>query len=136
MVIPDSHLVQGARCHRVARARSDGPITRRRLPEDQYLQNQQLSHPQNTGPPWLCGPDQQRALPAGFVATPPALWVCRLERRVAFLDCPDTNCCLGCSRFRVELVILDNKFDADTAIRNAEKFVAKRVDLVLEFQAE
>ena len=36
----------------------------------------------------------------------------------------------------VELIILDNRFDADTAIRNAEEFVAKRVDLVLEFQAE
>jgi ribose transport system substrate-binding protein len=36
----------------------------------------------------------------------------------------------------VELVILDNHFDAETAIRNAEEFVTKRVDLVLEFQAE
>ena len=36
----------------------------------------------------------------------------------------------------VELVVLDNHFDAETAIRNAEEFVAKRVDLVLEFQAE
>lgn len=36
----------------------------------------------------------------------------------------------------VELVILDNKFDPEIAIRNAEEFVAKRVDLVLEFQVE
>jgi ribose transport system substrate-binding protein len=36
----------------------------------------------------------------------------------------------------VELLILDNHFDAETAIRNAEEFVNKRVDLVLEFQAE
>jgi ribose transport system substrate-binding protein len=36
----------------------------------------------------------------------------------------------------VELLILDNRFDAETAIRNAEEFVAQRVDLVLEFQAE
>ena len=36
----------------------------------------------------------------------------------------------------VELLILDNHFDAETAIRNAEEFVEKRVDLVLEFQAE
>jgi ribose transport system substrate-binding protein len=36
----------------------------------------------------------------------------------------------------VELVILDNQFDPDIAIRNAEEFVAKRVDLVLEFQVE
>ena len=36
----------------------------------------------------------------------------------------------------VELLILDNRFDPDTAIRNAEEFVAKRVDLVLELQVE
>jgi ribose transport system substrate-binding protein len=36
----------------------------------------------------------------------------------------------------VELIVLDNHFDATTAIRNAEEFVAKRVDLVLEFQVE
>jgi ribose transport system substrate-binding protein len=36
----------------------------------------------------------------------------------------------------VELLILDNRFDPDAAIQNAEEFVAKRVDLVLEFQVE
>jgi ribose transport system substrate-binding protein len=36
----------------------------------------------------------------------------------------------------VELIVLDNHFDANIAIRNAEEFVAKRVDLVLEFQVE
>ena len=36
----------------------------------------------------------------------------------------------------VELIVLDNHYDADTAIRNAEEFVQKRVDLVLEFQVE
>ena len=36
----------------------------------------------------------------------------------------------------VELLVLDNRFDADTALRNAEEFVAQRVDMVLEFQAE
>lgn len=36
----------------------------------------------------------------------------------------------------VELVMLDNRFDAETAIRNAEEFISQRVDLVLEFQAE
>ena len=35
----------------------------------------------------------------------------------------------------VELLVLDNRFDPDVAIRNAEEFVARRVDLVLEFQA-
>lgn len=36
----------------------------------------------------------------------------------------------------VELSILDNQFDPDVAVRNAAEFVAKRVDLVLEFQVE
>jgi ribose transport system substrate-binding protein len=36
----------------------------------------------------------------------------------------------------VELTVLDNQFDANIAIRNAEEFVTKRVDLVLEFQVE
>lgn len=36
----------------------------------------------------------------------------------------------------VELITLDNRFDPDAAVRNAEEFVAKRVDLVLEFQVE
>ena len=36
----------------------------------------------------------------------------------------------------VELLILDNRFDPDVAIQNAEEFVVKRVDLVLEFQVE
>lgn len=36
----------------------------------------------------------------------------------------------------VELLMLDNRYDADTAVENAEKFVAKRVDLAIEFQVE
>lgn len=36
----------------------------------------------------------------------------------------------------VELVILDNRFDPNVAVRNAEEFVNRRVDLVLEFQVE
>src|SRR5215469_18589597 len=36
----------------------------------------------------------------------------------------------------IELVTLDNRFDTETAIHNAHEFVDKRVDLVLEFQAE
>ncbi len=36
----------------------------------------------------------------------------------------------------IELLILDNRYDPDVAIQNAEEFVAKRVDLVLEFQVE
>ena len=36
----------------------------------------------------------------------------------------------------VELIMLDNKYDPAVAVRNAEEFVEKRVDLVLEFQVE
>ncbi len=36
----------------------------------------------------------------------------------------------------VELLMLDNRYDPDVAVHNAEEFVAKRVDLVLEFQVE
>ena len=36
----------------------------------------------------------------------------------------------------VDLLILDNCYDAATAIKNAEEFVRSRVDLVIEFQVE
>ncbi len=36
----------------------------------------------------------------------------------------------------VELLLLDNRYDPGFAIQNAEEFVAKRVDLALEFQVE
>jgi ribose transport system substrate-binding protein len=36
----------------------------------------------------------------------------------------------------VELIVLDNRYDASIAVKNAEEFVAKRVDLALEFQVE
>ncbi len=36
----------------------------------------------------------------------------------------------------IEVLLLDNRFDSETAVRNAEEFAQKRVDLVLEFQAE
>ncbi|MDE1176449.1 MAG: substrate-binding domain-containing protein [Edaphobacter sp.] len=34
----------------------------------------------------------------------------------------------------IDLVVLDNKYDAATAIQNAEEFVRSKVDLVIEFQ--
>lgn len=36
----------------------------------------------------------------------------------------------------VELMIRDNRYDAETAIRNAKEFVSEAVDLVIEFQIE
>jgi ribose transport system substrate-binding protein len=36
----------------------------------------------------------------------------------------------------VDLLVLDNRYDAATALKNAEEFVRSRVDLVIEFQVE
>lgn len=36
----------------------------------------------------------------------------------------------------IDLMILDNCYDAATAVRNVEEFVASKVDLVIEFQVE
>jgi ribose transport system substrate-binding protein len=36
----------------------------------------------------------------------------------------------------IELVVRDNRYDADTAIRNANEFVTEAVDLIIEFQIE
>lgn len=36
----------------------------------------------------------------------------------------------------IDLLLLDNRFDTETAVRNAEEFVEKHVDLVFEFQTE
>ncbi len=36
----------------------------------------------------------------------------------------------------IELLILDNRYDAGTALRNAERFIQERVDLVIEFQID
>jgi ribose transport system substrate-binding protein len=36
----------------------------------------------------------------------------------------------------IELFLLDNRFETEMAVRNAEEFASRRVDLVLEFQAE
>lgn len=36
----------------------------------------------------------------------------------------------------VDLLVLDNRYDAGTALRNADEFVAHRVDLVIEFQID
>ncbi|HSS99779.1 MAG TPA: substrate-binding domain-containing protein [Terriglobales bacterium] len=36
----------------------------------------------------------------------------------------------------VDLIVLDNHYDASTALKNADEFVRKRVDLVIEFQID
>lgn len=36
----------------------------------------------------------------------------------------------------VDLIVLDNKYDAATAVRNAEEFIKQRVDLIFELQVE
>jgi ribose transport system substrate-binding protein len=42
----------------------------------------------------------------------------------------------ACSSAGVDLVVLDNKYDAAVAVRNAEEFVRQGVDLVIEFQID
>ncbi len=36
----------------------------------------------------------------------------------------------------VDLMVLDNHYDAETALKNAEEFIRSKVDLVIEFQVE
>jgi ribose transport system substrate-binding protein len=36
----------------------------------------------------------------------------------------------------VDLMVLDNRYDAETALKNAEEFIRSKVDLVIEFQVE
>ena len=36
----------------------------------------------------------------------------------------------------VDLLVLDNRYDAATAVKNAEEFIRSKVDLVIEFQVE
>ena len=36
----------------------------------------------------------------------------------------------------VDLVVLDNRYDADTAVQNAERFVREKVDVIIEFQVD
>ena len=40
------------------------------------------------------------------------------------------------SAFGVDLIVLDNRYDGATALRNAEEFVRLHVDLVIEFQID
>jgi ribose transport system substrate-binding protein len=43
---------------------------------------------------------------------------------------------VACSTIGVDLVVLDNQYDGSVALRNADKFVRNRVDLVIEFQLD
>jgi ribose transport system substrate-binding protein len=36
----------------------------------------------------------------------------------------------------IDLIVLDNRYDASTALKNADEFVRSKVDLVIEFQVE
>lgn len=42
--------------------------------------------------------------------------------------------CRAGSKNNFDVVLLDNRYNARTAVRNAEQFVAERVDLAIEFQ--
>ncbi|MEO6801881.1 MAG: substrate-binding domain-containing protein [Granulicella sp.] len=43
---------------------------------------------------------------------------------------------LAATAVGIDLLVLDNCYDAATAVKNAEEFVTSRVDLVIEFQVE
>jgi len=40
------------------------------------------------------------------------------------------------SHFGIDLLVLDNHYDAETAVRNADRLVEEQVDLAIEFQVE
>jgi len=53
-----------------------------------------------------------------------------------FSEIVTTSLKAAAARNGVELLVLDNHYDAEIAVRNAERFVQDRVDLVIEFQIE
>ena len=109
---------------------------RRCLSADKHLQDQRLSHSEDAGPPRLCCPGAERPVPSGLAAAAAALRLRGAKCRNAVLSGRGASVNAAAAAAGVELVTLDNRFDPDVAVRNAEEFVAKRVDLVLEFQVE
>ena len=53
-----------------------------------------------------------------------------------FSDAVTAGLLEAATRAGIELLIMDNRYDPSTAIRVAEDFVARRVDLVIEFQID
>lgn len=53
-----------------------------------------------------------------------------------FSEAVTTSLRAAASSSGVELVVRDNRYDAETALRNAKEFVTEGVDLVVEFQIE
>ena len=53
-----------------------------------------------------------------------------------FSDAVTAGLLEAATRAGVELLIMDNRYDPSTAIQVAEEFVARRVDLVIEFQID
>ena len=53
-----------------------------------------------------------------------------------FSEIVTTSLKTAASRSGVELLVLDNHYDPEIAVRNAERFVQEHVDLVIEFQVE
>lgn len=53
-----------------------------------------------------------------------------------FSEIVTTSLKTAAARSGVELLVLDNHYDPEIAVRNADRFVQERVDLVIEFQIE
>lgn len=51
-----------------------------------------------------------------------------------FSDVVTESIRLAAARESIDLIVLDNRYSARTALRNAERLIAERVDLVFEFQ--
>ena len=59
-----------------------------------------------------------------------------LSKDLQFSNEVETSLVAAAARAGVNLLILDNRYDGATAVRHAETFVRKRMDVVIEFQVE
>ena len=58
------------------------------------------------------------------------------RRRCHFSEAVTDSLKAASSAAGVDLIVLDNRYDGATALRNADEFVRNRVDLVIEFQID
>jgi ribose transport system substrate-binding protein len=53
-----------------------------------------------------------------------------------FSEAVTSSLCAAAADAGVDLVVLDNRYDASTALKNADDFLQRQVDLVIEFQID
>src|SRR6266567_1084142 len=58
------------------------------------------------------------------------------SREMPFSEAVRESLAAAASSAGVDLLVLDNKYDAAAAVKNAEEFVKQRADLVIEFQID